>query len=91
MADEENRLLFSEEELTPWLAEWQNMPEYSIEDLAPQFSVIINFICAADVEDFGRLIGQNLRASNGRQLQSLWYPEQEIGRMMNKRYIEVRR
>jgi hypothetical protein len=83
-------MLFSEEEMTPWRREWKNMPEYCIEELSPKFSIIVNFTCAADVEDFGKLIGQNVKASNGRQLQSVWFPEQEIGRMMNKRYIEVK-
>jgi len=87
----ENVLLFSEEELIPWKAEWQNMPEYCIEDLAPQYQVIINFSCAGDVEDFAKLLGQTISPSNGRQLQSFWFPEQEIGRMTNKRYIEVKR
>jgi hypothetical protein len=83
-----NGELFAEHEVIPWLAEWQNMPEYNIEDLAPQFQIIINFTCAADVEEFGKLIGQHLKANNAaKQLQSVWYPEQEIGRMTNKRYI----
>lgn len=81
--------LFAEEDLNPWMAEWAGMPEYSLVDLSPKFSVIVNFACAADVEDFGRLIGQSLRASNGRQMQSVWFPEQEIGRMVNKRYIDL--
>lgn len=80
--------LFSVDQIIPWCIEWQNMPEYNIHDLAPQFSIIVNFACAADVEDFGRLIGQQVKAKNGRQLTSIWYPEQEIGRMTNKRYIE---
>ena len=84
--DNTTPLLFDEEEITPWKAEWQNMPEYNIKDLSPRFQLIMNFTCAADVEDFGKLIGQNIKPSNGRQLQSIWYPEQEIGRMVNKRY-----
>lgn len=65
------------------------MPEFSNEDLSPRFQVIVNFACAADVEEFGKLIGQNIRANlNTRQLQSVWFPEQEIGRMMNKRYVD---
>ena len=89
--DNTSGLLFDESELIPWIAEWQNMPEYNIRDLAPAFQVIVNFACAADVDDFGRLIGQNITARNGKQLQSVWFPEQEIGRMVNKRYIEARR
>lgn len=73
----------------PWTTEWQHMPEYIHDDLAPQFQLIINFSCAADIADFAALLGQPLTArANGRQLQSIWYPEQEVGRMVNKRYIE---
>lgn|SRR5574341_665839 len=86
---EEQALLFPVEELVPWLAEWQNMPEYSHEDLEPKYQIIVSFACAADVEDFGRAIGQELSASDAaRQLPSIWYPEQEIGRYANKRYVE---
>ncbi len=88
MNQEANLLLFDEEELIPWMAEWQNMPAYDIRDLAPQFQVIINFTCAGDVEDFARLIGQSVKPSDGKQMQSFWFPEQEIGRMVNKRYID---
>lgn len=79
--------LFSDDELSPWRHEWQNMPEFVHADLAPQFQLIVNFSCAADLEDFATLIGQRV-ARNGspRQLKSIWFPEQEIGRMMNKRY-----
>lgn len=90
-ATEHTECLFSEEEIIPWRAEWQNMPEFNNADQSPQFSVIINFTCAADVEAFGVLIGQPLKASHGRQLQSLWHPEQEIGRLVNTRYIEAAR
>lgn len=80
--------LFRDEELIPWVAEWQNMPEYELEDLGPQFQLIINFACAADVEDFGKLIGQPIKPNGSRQLQSLWVPAQDIGLHVNKRYIE---
>jgi hypothetical protein len=81
--------LFSDHEVIPWAAEWQNMPEYYLENLEPKYQIIINFACAADVEDFGNLIGQRIKANeNSRQLQSVWFPEQEIGRMINKRYIQ---
>jgi hypothetical protein len=87
VSNEANPLLFDEHELIPWKREWQNMPAFDIQDLAPKFQVIISFSCAADVEDFSRVIGQPLKASNGRQLQSLWFPSQEIGQIINKRYI----
>jgi len=80
--------LFSDEELCPWLLEWQNMPEYDMHDLAPKFQIIVNFACAADVEDFGKLIGQPLSAQDGRQLQSVWYPDREYAPLVNKRYVQ---
>lgn len=80
-------LLFTDEEMTPWKREWRNMPEFLIEDLEPQFSVIVNFVCAGDVEDFSKAIGQRVTPNHdARQLQSIWFPSQEIGRMVNKRY-----
>lgn len=86
----ENHMLFDDTTLTPWKAEWQDMPEYNITDLAPQYQTIVNFVCAADVEAFGKLIGQHLSVStNGRQLPSIWFPEQELGRMINRRYIGI--
>lgn len=80
--------LFQFEEIIPWAKEWQNMPEYSHEDLAPKYQLIINFSCAADIEDFSQLIGQRIKVNNNsKQLQSFWFPDQEIGSMKNKRYI----
>jgi hypothetical protein len=69
------------------MREWQNMPTFAHEDLSPQFQIIVNFACAADVQDFGKLVDQYISPRNGKQLQSLWFPEQELGRMVNKRYI----
>ena len=84
----EQSQLFDATQVIPWVAEWQNMPEYDVHDLAPQFQILVNFTCAADVEDFGKLIGQGVKASRGKQIRSIWFPEQEIGRMVNKRYVE---
>jgi len=80
--------LFAAEEIYPWRAEWQDMPAYEIQDLAPKFQIIINFACAADVEDFSRIIGQAIKAKVGKRLMSVWFPEQDIGRYTNKRYVE---
>ena len=82
----DQQALFDEEDLSPWLCEWQNMPEYDVQDLAPKFSIIVNFACAQDVLDFSRLFSQTITPTVGRQLQSFWFPEQEIGHMTNKRY-----
>ncbi len=92
MTEEGQQFLFSEEEISPWKLEWRNMPEFAIDDLEPKFSVVVNFSSAADVEDFGKAIGQKITANHeARQLQSVWFPAQEIGRIVNKRYKDGRK
>lgn len=88
MKNPENIELFTADDIESWRIEWQNMPEYSVEDLAPQFQIIVNFSCAADVEKFSKLLSRNFKTNGNRQLPSVWYPDQEIGRMTNKRYID---
>lgn len=83
-----NGKLFSDEELIPWKAEWLDMPEYSHEDLSAKYQIIINFAFASDVEEFAKLIGQNINTKEGRQLKSLWFPVQEIARYVTKRYAQ---
>lgn len=81
--------LFAAEDVTPWRREWQNMPEYTTLDLEPRYQILISFATGADVVEFGELIGQKLKPNpTARQLRSLWFPEQEIGRFKNKRYID---
>jgi hypothetical protein len=63
-----------------------------VQDQAPRYQLIVNFACAQDVIDFAELLGQKVTPSEaGRQLQSLWHPQQDIGRMVNKRYIAEER
>ena len=62
--------LFDEEELCPWSAEWQNMPEFSLLDLSPRFSVVVNFTCASDLEAFAALLQQPISTDTGRQTKS---------------------
>jgi hypothetical protein len=81
-------LLFREDELIPWLQEWQNMPEYLHDDLRPKYQVLVSFATAADVEDFGRAIGQQLVANpDARQVQTTWFPDVENAELLNFRYI----
>ena len=88
--DDKEPALFGEEEMVLWKAEWQNMPEYSHQDLAPEFQVVVSFTCAGDLEDFGKAIGQELKPNwKSRQTQSIWFPESEIGHFANKRYIDL--
>ena len=83
----EELALFTDVELTPWKREWQNMPEYALKDMAPRYQITVNFRTVSDVEDFAKRLGCSV-AANGRQrqAQSIWYPDSDIVRMVNKRY-----
>lgn len=85
----DNLLLFNIEDIEQWRREWHNMPEYEHNDLSPRYQIIVSFACAGDVEDFCNLIGQKINPRNGRQSQSVWYPEQDIATYANMRYIEI--
>jgi len=66
----------------PWIAEWRGMPEFVQEDLTPRYSVIVHFESDEDMERFSRLVEQTLTPNT----RSIWYPEAEIGHMVDKRH-----
>lgn len=84
----DNLELFGLSEVIPWHAEWQDMPEYRHDDLEPKYQIIVSFTSLSDLQDFGKLIGQPVRGEK-REAASIWFPEAEIGRSANKRYIEM--
>ena len=67
-----------------WELHWRGMPEFVQEALDPYRTVYIHFACKAHIQEFARLIGQRLTADT----RSVWFPEAEIGRYANKRYID---
>jgi len=69
-----------------WKKEWQGMPEYSHEDLAPWRTIYVHFRNRQDLEAFEKQIGQKIIQYAGGP-GSVWYPELEIGHYANKRYI----
>ena len=72
------------DDLTDYFSEhWRGMPEYSHEDLAPFQQIIVSFASPEDVQRFAELIGQKIT----RRQKYLWYPEAEIGRYADKRYV----
>ncbi len=66
----------------PWRAEWHGMPEFSQDDLTPSFSVTVHFESEADVAAFADLLRQTVLPTT----KSVWFPESEITRYMDKRY-----
>lgn len=74
--------LFDKDEAAPWHEHWVGMPEFEQLDLAPYKSVIVHFANSRDMADFARLVEQRISV----RTQSIWYPEAEIGRMVDKRF-----
>lgn len=80
--DPEQTSLFGDE-LAAWFPEWQGMPEFEQKNLEPWKSVIVHFASSADMAAFAALVEQRITPNT----QSLWYPEAEIGRYADKRYV----
>lgn len=82
---DQDTMFGEDEEFHATWQEWQGMPEFVQEDLAPAYSVIVHFASKADQAAFGKLIGQKIRTVS-RKTPSLWYPKADIGRFADKRY-----
>lgn len=78
----QNESLFDIDEGTIQKSEWVGMPEFVQEDLSPFKSVVVHFATNEDLKKFAQITGQRI----GLKTQSIWYPEQEIGKMSNKRF-----
>lgn len=76
--------LFDTDEMIKWKDEWQGMPEFDQEDQTSWKSIIVHFENEADMKKFGELIGQKLTY----RTRSIWYPEAEISRYVDKLYIQ---
>jgi hypothetical protein len=62
--------------------EWQDMPEFSLQDKEPYKQVIVSFRSEKDMEEFAKLVGQKITD----RTQSLWFPKATIEQYINKRY-----
>jgi len=63
--------------------EWKDMPEFSQDDLSAWKNLIVNFKSEKDLNDFSRLIGQDLTSKT----KSIWYPKQEKENLIDKAYV----
>jgi hypothetical protein len=68
-----------------WEDHWKGMPEFKQENQAPYKTIYVHFEKPEDVEAFARLVGQRVMDST----KFIWYPEAEIGRYFNKRYVDA--
>ena len=81
--DEKQAALFDKGEW--WQEHWKGMPEYISEDLTAFHTIYVHFEKREDMEAFSRLVAQKISLTT----QSIWYPEAEIRRFANKRYIDA--
>lgn len=80
-ADDQLSLIDIDED---WKREWQGMPEFIQKDLEPYKTIYVHFENRADTEAFSKLIEQRITFNT----KSIWYPQAEIGRFADKRYID---
>ena len=66
-----------------WKNEWQDMPEFEMEDLTSFRKIVVHFRNQEDIDKFAELIGQKITKAP-----SLWYPEWEKRRYADKRYVD---
>ena len=66
-----------------WKDEWQDMPEFEMEDLSSFRKIVVHFRNQEDIDKFAKLIGQKITKAP-----SLWYPEWEKRRYADKRYVD---
>ena len=66
-----------------WVEEWQDMPEFVMEDKEPMKQLIVSFRDLEDYEKFSKLIEQPLTE----RTRSVWYPQVEIETYSDKAYI----
>jgi hypothetical protein len=68
----------------PWEEAWKGMPEFVQKDISPYKTIYVHFENREDMEAFSQLVSQKI----GLNTRSIWYPEGEIGRFSNKRFID---
>lgn len=69
-----------------WEEYWAGMPEFDQRDLAPRHTIQVDFKDPSGVEAFSKLLDQRI-PGDVRRTPSIWFPEAEIGRFADKRYI----
>lgn len=80
---ESQQLLFDVGE--EWQNEWQDMPEFVQEDLMSYRTIKVHFESEEDVKRFSELLNQQITQDT----KFIWFPEAELGRFANKRYIDA--
>lgn len=69
-----------------WEQHWKEMPEYKSQDLMPFKTIYVHFESRKEMEEFARLVKQTITL----ETQSIWYPELEIQKLINKKYVDTK-
>ena len=75
--------IFKSKKKEEWKEEWQDMPEFEMEDLSSFRKIVVHFRNQEDIDKFAELIGQKITKAP-----SLLYPEWEKRRYADKRYVD---
>lgn len=67
-----------------WEKEWQGMPEFIQNDDSYFHSIIVHFRNRVDLEEFGKLINQNIVSTT----RFITYPELELTKRADKVYVD---
>lgn len=67
----------------PVETEWQNMPEFKMEDKTEEHKLIVNFERTDDLFNFSKVIGQEITPNT----RSIWYPKKEKRDIMSMGYV----
>jgi hypothetical protein len=67
-----------------WQEEWQDMPEFVMEDLRPYRVINVRFRNDEDVKAFAKLLGQHISPKQ----RALWFPAMEHRRASHLRYTQ---
>lgn len=68
-----------------WEEAWRGMPEFVQKDLEPWKTIYVHFENREAMEAFAELVDQTINLTTA----SIWYPEAEIGRFADRRYIDA--
>ena len=84
---EQENLFDNFSELEWWRKEWKDMPEFEMEDLSPEQSIIVHFETLEDRDNFSKLLDQTITS----ETKSIYYPKLEITRYVDKRYTDEKK
>lgn len=67
-----------------WKEEWKDMPEFHQEDLTSKRKIVIHFRNDEDVEEFAKLINQEITPKQ----KSTWFPYMAPRKASHLRYVD---